>query len=49
MEIIDEQCSCGHNKSEHADALGGLAPGHGECEECECEKFTWVGFIMITS
>jgi hypothetical protein len=41
-----EMCSCGH--------FGGHSPdeqhkprfqkGHGQCKECSCEQFTWVGF-----
>lgn len=41
--IEDELCTCGHLKSEHHDAVGGLAKGHGSCSHkmCPCPKFTW--------
>lgn len=41
-----EMCMCGH--------FGGVSPkeqhlprfqkGHGKCNHCNCEQFTWVGF-----
>ena len=45
-EYTHEMCSCGH--------FGGHSPdeqhesrfqkGHGQCKECSCKQFTWVGF-----
>ena len=44
--IIGELCDCGHEKADHKNALGGIAPGHGECGKCDCIKFTWASFIF---
>lgn len=43
--IVDEQCSCGHNRSNHGNTL---APGHGEClrDDCNCRKFTWTEMVF---
>lgn len=41
--IVDEQCSCGHMRSEHAD---NWVRGHGRCRCCtRCIKFTWTRFV----
>ena len=44
--IIGELCDCGHEKADHKNALGGYAPGHGSCNKCSCDKFTWASFIF---
>jgi hypothetical protein len=47
-----EMCVCGH--------FGGVSPnthnghqtdcqiGHGECNNCPCEQFTWIGYVDST-
>ncbi len=41
------KCSCGHSGdapySDHENTP--YAQGHGKCILCDCEKFTWVGWI----
>lgn len=55
FEIVDEVCTCGHLKSHHGDRAGGLAPGHGACEDCEAcapigtECIRWVPLRMVLS
>ncbi len=43
-----EMCSCGHFGGSSMDIVNSHKPnfqkGHGECIDCECNKFTWVGF-----
>jgi hypothetical protein len=43
-------CKCGHTgdteNSQHMDTA--LEKGHGKCVVCDCERFTWVGWIDIT-
>lgn len=38
-------CSCGHTgdgrNSDHQDFF---QSGHGKCNKCNCEQFTWVGW-----
>ncbi len=42
--IIDEDCACGHRRSDHFDTL---AFGHGNCSICgDCQKFTWTAFVQ---
>lgn len=48
MKVIDELCICGHKQSEHSDALKGFVRGHGDCQVCDCSKFTWKKFIYET-
>lgn len=43
--IIDEKCSCGHLRSQHADRF---AKGHGPCNLCKCAQFTWVEFVVAS-
>lgn len=45
-DIQDEMCTCGHLKSEHADLVDGFIPDAGECEQCDCVRFTWESFIF---
>ena len=43
--IVDERCACGHLKSRHGDRLIGV-PQHGGClEECDCQRFTFRGYL----
>jgi hypothetical protein len=44
--VVDEMCTCGMKRSEHADTA---AFGHGALMEApnRCRKFTWVKFITI--
>jgi hypothetical protein len=43
-QVIDERCSCKHNRSVHGDTL---AVGHGGCLMCACAKFTWTGWVVV--
>jgi len=43
-KIIDEMCTCGHLKSQHAGHA--LIEGHGSCNECDCRKFTWEKWVL---
>ena len=43
--IIDERCTCGALKSQHA---GSLVPGHGPMPDGSCNKFTWMEFIFAS-
>lgn len=45
-DVVDEKCRCGHLKSEHTDLHPVYAKGKGACKKCECERFTWVSFVM---
>lgn len=45
-KIVDEQCRCGHLKSEHNPLLFGACEGRGSCSLCSCNRFTWVGYIV---
>lgn len=40
--ILDETCSCGALRSEHADTF---AYGHGACDRTSCPKFTWIAWV----
>lgn len=42
--LIDENCHCGHKRSEHTDTLFNY-DGHGRCLRCSCEQFTYKSFI----
>lgn len=44
LHIVDELCTCGHRKSEHAETPAGV-PNHGPCTKCECLKFTFADFV----
>jgi len=43
-----EMCSCGHFGGSSMGIVNShktnFEKGHGECVDCECEQFTWVGF-----
>lgn len=43
-----EMCSCGHFGGESPDTHNGhnarFQKGHGNCNNCDCVQFTWVGF-----
>ena len=41
----EEECYCGHLKSEHNNTK--LNEGHGSCanDYCMCEQFTWKRFV----
>lgn len=43
---LDELCTCCHLRSQHGDTCGGLAEGHGSCNECDCQKYTWKEFLV---
>jgi hypothetical protein len=51
--IVDERCACGHLKSRHGHRLADLpddrligVPQHGGClEECDCQRFTFRGYL----
>jgi len=40
--VIDEECHCGHLRSQHRDTA---QAGHGCCAKCDCTKFTWKRFV----
>ena len=40
--VIDEECHCGHLRSQHQDTL---QAGHGACTKCSCPNFTWKRFV----
>jgi hypothetical protein len=40
--VVDEQCSCGHKRSQHEDRF---SLGHGYCLDCNCKQFTWTKWI----
>jgi hypothetical protein len=47
--VVDEQCECGHLKSEHGSLLTPLDAAHtlrqshdGSCCSCSCGRFTFV-------
>lgn len=46
IKASGSRCTCGHIgdkiNSEHNDTM---AYGHGDCQKCDCLKFTWAGFI----
>ncbi len=42
QRIWGEICTCGHRQDQHNDTF---AFGHGDCKECDCQKFTWNGFL----
>ena len=49
LTIADEQCKCGHWRTDHADTV---SYGHGACHSgeksvlaCSCKQFTWIGFV----
>jgi hypothetical protein len=41
-DIVDEVCKCRHLRSEHNDRFD---RGHGPCQLCSCEQFTWKEFV----
>jgi hypothetical protein len=42
-----EFCSCGHVKNQHAPSELAQIEGHGECNLCNCQRFTWEKTITI--
>jgi hypothetical protein len=45
--VVDELCTCGHKRSEHSPrGIHESLDGHGPCDECDCFKFTWKGWIV---
>lgn len=46
IKALGSYCTCGHIgdkfNSEHQDTLAG---GHGACKLCDCQRFTWAGFV----
>jgi len=45
LYIIDELCHCGHLQSDHNDTV---QFGHGVCTKCDCPKFTFVSYVVVT-
>lgn len=43
MEYDDEVCQCGHSKGYHQPHS--LDKHGGKCENCDCDCYTWKGFI----
>jgi hypothetical protein len=43
-KVVDERCTCGGLKSEHAGI--GPAQGHGALKRTGCPKFSWSSFVM---
>ena len=49
---LDEMCSCGHPRTEHADRFDF---GHGHCQarldcpgvHCACPQFSWIGHVLL--
>jgi hypothetical protein len=43
-----EMCVCGHFGGESPDTHNGhnarFQKGHGNCNNCDCSQFTWIGF-----
>jgi len=52
--VVDEMCQCGHKASEHGSQIHELSDGEvfvgnegqGGCTECNCDQFTWKGFVF---
>ena len=49
-----EMCSCGHfgghsPKAELNSHEPNFEEGHGRCNSCQCDQFTWVGFCDVIS
>ena len=44
--LVDENCICGHRRSEHADVLFNY-DGHGRCLRCDCDQFTYKSFVEV--
>ena len=44
--VVDENCNCGHLRSDHRDLHPVFAKGKGACKKCKCERFTWISFVM---
>ena len=47
-----EMCSCGHfgghsPKAELNSHEPNFEEGHGRCNSCQCDQFTWVGFCDV--
>jgi hypothetical protein len=44
-----EMCNCGHFGGVSPDSHNGhdtrFQKGHGKCKNCECNQFTWIGFV----
>ena len=45
--IVDERCSCGHVRTEHASRFD---VGNGPCThlDCGCNQFTWSGWVFLS-
>ncbi len=40
------KCACGHSgDAQFSDHEDRVQFGHGACKLCDCEQFTWVGWI----
>jgi hypothetical protein len=42
--VVDEECACGHRRTEHGPTL---AFGHGTCRRCPCVLFTWMRWVYL--
>ncbi len=42
--ILDERCTCGRKRTEHAPGRAG-AFGHGPCAASKCPQFTWTATL----
>lgn len=43
MSFDDEVCTCGHSKGYHK--AHELDPHGAGCEKCDCEIYSWGGFV----
>lgn len=42
--VIDEQCQCGHGRTEHNDTI---SYGQGACTRCDCVKYSWKKWVIV--